>query len=103
MNTSPATSTELSMSHPDGKRSGKGASNSVLVQRKPGHSQDQGRGLPGFPSGWFAVGFSRELARGKILSRQFMGHQLVLFRAQSGTACAVDAYCPHLGAHFRSE
>ena len=72
----------------------------VSKQRKPGHSQEQGRCLPGFPAGWFAVGFSHELSRGMILPRQCMGHQLVLFRTQSGRACAVDAYCPHMGAHF---
>ena len=100
MHTSAAASTTLSTSHPVDNRAGKGASNGVAIQRKPGHLQDQGRCLPGFPAGWFAVGFSHELSRGQILSRQFMGHQLVLFRAQSGKASAVDAYCPHMGAHF---
>ena len=100
MHTSPAASTTLSTSHPANNRAGKGALNGVSIQCRSGRLQDQGRRLPGFPSGWFAVGFSHELARGKILSRQFMGHQLVLFRAQSGKASAVDAYCPHMGAHF---
>jgi nitrite reductase/ring-hydroxylating ferredoxin subunit len=100
MNTSQAASTASSMDHPNGNRAGKGAWNGVLVQRTPGHLQEQGRCLPGFPAGWFAVGFSHELSHGQILSRQFMGHQLVLFRTQSGRACAADAYCPHMGAHF---
>jgi nitrite reductase/ring-hydroxylating ferredoxin subunit len=29
-----------------------------------------------------------------------MGQEVVVFRAASGQACAADAYCPHLGAHF---
>ena len=100
MNTSPAASTTLSTNHPATNRAGKGALNGSSIQRKPGHLQDQGRHLPGFPAGWFALGFSHELPRGQILSRQFMGHQLALFRTQSGKASAVDAYCPHMGAHF---
>src|SRR3990167_7220724 len=56
--------------------------------------------LPSFPSGWFAVAFSKELKTKKILRRTFMGKEVVLFRAQDGTASALDAYCPHLGAHL---
>ena len=100
MKTALTTSAELLVGHPDGKSAGKGAVSSILNQREPDRSQEYGRGLPEFPAGWFAVGFSHELARGQMLSRQCMGQQVVLFRTQSGVACAVDAYCPHLGAHF---
>jgi len=27
-------------------------------------------------------------------------HELIVFRTRSGAACAMDAYCPHLGAHM---
>lgn len=53
-----------------------------------------------YPDGWFAVGFTSELTRGGVLTRAFMGRQLVLFRTESGRAVAVDAFCPHLGAHM---
>ena len=56
--------------------------------------------LPPYPNGWFAVGFSDELPRGGLLARPFMGQDVVVYRTQSGQACAVDAYCAHLGAHF---
>jgi phenylpropionate dioxygenase-like ring-hydroxylating dioxygenase large terminal subunit len=56
--------------------------------------------LPPYPAGWFAFGFSGELPPGKLLARPFMGREVVVFRTQSGQAAAVDAYCPHLGAHF---
>jgi nitrite reductase/ring-hydroxylating ferredoxin subunit len=56
--------------------------------------------LLSYPSGWFAFGFSDELPPGKLLARPFMGQEVVVFRTQSGQACAADAYCPHLGAHF---
>lgn len=56
--------------------------------------------LPPFPNGWYVFGLSRELAAGKLLARKFMGQDVVVFRTVSGRAYAVDAYCPHLGAHF---
>lgn len=56
--------------------------------------------LPPFPNGWFAVGRAGELPPGKVLTRTFMGREVVLFRTVSGAACAIDPHCPHLGAHF---
>ena len=53
-----------------------------------------------YPDGWFAVGFVSELPRGGVLTRSFMGRQIVVFRTQSGRAVAADAVCPHLGAHM---
>jgi nitrite reductase/ring-hydroxylating ferredoxin subunit len=58
------------------------------------------RALPPYPSGWYALAFSAELPRERLVVRQFVGRELVLFRTRSGRACAMDAYCPHLGAHF---
>lgn len=55
---------------------------------------------PSFPSGWFAVAFSRELEPGSLITRRFMDREIVLFRTDSGIARAIEAYCPHLGAHF---
>jgi nitrite reductase/ring-hydroxylating ferredoxin subunit len=56
--------------------------------------------LPAYPSGWYLFGFSDELSPGQLLARPFMGQEVVVFRTRSGQAGAVDAYCPHLGAHF---
>jgi nitrite reductase/ring-hydroxylating ferredoxin subunit len=58
------------------------------------------RGLPPFPTGWYAVGLAAELASGTVLSRPFMGGDLVVYRTQSGLVRAVPPYCPHLGAHL---
>ncbi|MEU7768745.1 Rieske 2Fe-2S domain-containing protein [Nocardia sp. NPDC049190] len=55
---------------------------------------------PPYPQGWYAVGFSRELRAGSVLTRQFMGREIVLFRTASGRPAAVQAHCPHLGAHL---
>ena len=56
--------------------------------------------LPPFPNGWYAVAFSEELLPSAIINKQFMGREVVLFRTANGKAALIDAYCPHLGAHF---
>jgi nitrite reductase/ring-hydroxylating ferredoxin subunit len=53
-----------------------------------------------YPNGWYVIGLSRELRPRRLLARKFMGQEIVIFRTASGTAHAVEAYCPHLGAHF---
>lgn len=58
------------------------------------------RALYPYPNGWFTVALSSELPRGKVLTRQFMGGEVVLYRTQDGHVCAVDPYCAHLGAHL---
>lgn len=52
------------------------------------------------PNSWYAVAFSDELLPGRVLTRRLAGQDLVLYRTRSGQAAAIDAYCPHLGAHF---
>ncbi len=56
--------------------------------------------LPPFPNGWYAACSSDQLKKGQLISKKFCGHDIVLFRTESGVAAAVDAYCPHMGAHF---
>lgn len=53
-----------------------------------------------FPNGWYAVGFSDELSPGELRGFTFCGREVVLYRTASGTPALVDAYCPHMGAHF---
>lgn len=53
-----------------------------------------------FPSGWYAVAYSRELPRGRILSRRLMDQGIVVYRTESGVLVATLAHCPHLGGHF---
>ena len=58
------------------------------------------RGFPysTFPSGWFQVGWSGELAVGEVLPLRFFGTELVLFRTRSGEAAVLDGTCAHMGA-----
>jgi nitrite reductase/ring-hydroxylating ferredoxin subunit len=52
------------------------------------------------PTGWFAVGWSDELAAGAVRPLRCFARDLVLFRTQSGAARVLDAHCAHLGAHL---
>jgi nitrite reductase/ring-hydroxylating ferredoxin subunit len=56
--------------------------------------------LPPYPQGWYAVGFASELSPGRVLTRRFMGRDIVVFRTGSGRVFATEAHCPHLGAHL---
>jgi nitrite reductase/ring-hydroxylating ferredoxin subunit len=40
------------------------------------------------------------MPRGGVLSREFFGRPLVLFRTAEGRAAAAGAFCPHMGAHL---
>jgi phenylpropionate dioxygenase-like ring-hydroxylating dioxygenase large terminal subunit len=64
-----------------------------------GIAEQRGTTLP-IPNGWFAVGWSRDLVDGAVKRIRYFGEELVLFRARSGRAHVLDAYCPHLGAHL---
>jgi Rieske 2Fe-2S protein len=57
------------------------------------------RRLDPFPTGWYAL-FSSELAAGALLHGRYFGEELVVFRTEAGRAVAMDAYCPHMGAHL---
>jgi 3-ketosteroid 9alpha-monooxygenase subunit A len=56
--------------------------------------------LPPFPTGWFAVGMSTDIRPGQVVPRTWCGQEIAVFRDESGLLGAVDAYCPHLGAHL---
>lgn len=53
-----------------------------------------------YPDGWFAIAFSRDLHKQRILRTKIAGKEIVLYRTRTGTAYAIDPYCPHLGAHL---
>ena len=59
-----------------------------------------GRVQPGPPAGWYAVAFSSEVAPGALLTRRFVGGEVIVYRTASGRAVVTHPYCPHLGAHL---
>jgi hypothetical protein len=50
------------------------------------------------PGGWFVVGTSAELTAYRSLTRTVAGREVVLWRAEDGSALAGPGACPHLGA-----
>ena len=50
--------------------------------------------------GWYWALRSSDVKRGKARSLNFLGRELVVYRGKTGKAFAMDAYCPHMGAHL---
>jgi phenylpropionate dioxygenase-like ring-hydroxylating dioxygenase large terminal subunit len=61
---------------------------------------ERGFPWPGYPTGWFQVGWSAELAPGDIRPVHYFGRELVMYRGEDGTLAMLDAFCPHMGAHL---
>lgn len=56
--------------------------------------------LPDWPQGWYVVGRSADLRRGQVMDGRLAGRDYVMFRDAGGEIAALDAYCPHMGAHL---
>jgi phenylpropionate dioxygenase-like ring-hydroxylating dioxygenase large terminal subunit len=50
--------------------------------------------------GWLWAAASRDVKRGAVKPVEIAGRKLALYRGQDGVARAVDAFCPHMGAHL---
>ncbi|HKP88324.1 MAG TPA: aromatic ring-hydroxylating dioxygenase subunit alpha [Blastocatellia bacterium] len=50
--------------------------------------------------GWYWAMRSAALKRGRAKALSFMGREMALYRGEDGRVCALDAYCPHMGAHL---
>src|SRR5512145_2294772 len=53
-----------------------------------------------FIEGWYWALPSQELRVGKVKAVTLLGRNLAIYRGVSGQVVAVDAYCPHMGAHL---
>jgi phenylpropionate dioxygenase-like ring-hydroxylating dioxygenase large terminal subunit len=51
-------------------------------------------------SGWYWLLPAKHLKKGKIKPVRFYGKEMVVFRGKDGQVKAMDAYCPHMGAHL---
>ncbi len=49
---------------------------------------------------WYWAMKSKELKKGQVKPLKFLGRDLAIYRGEDGVVRAVDAYCPHMGAHF---
>ncbi len=50
--------------------------------------------------GWYWALRSSDLKKGKTAPLNFLGRELVVYRGEDGRVVALDAYCPHMGAHL---
>lgn len=50
--------------------------------------------------GWYWALRSAELKRGRAKPLTFLGRELAVYRGAGGRVYALDAYCPHMGAHL---
>lgn len=78
----------------EGSFSVKETANNVQKRRKVGLVP------PVYPNGWFGIMESFSLQKGQAVSVSMLGLNLAVFRDEQGTAHALDAYCPHMGANL---
>jgi phenylpropionate dioxygenase-like ring-hydroxylating dioxygenase large terminal subunit len=50
--------------------------------------------------GWYWAMRSVEVKRGRAKALSFFGKELVVYRGEDDRVVALDAYCPHMGAHL---
>jgi len=53
-----------------------------------------------FIEGWYWALPSKKLKVGQVKAIELLGRNLAIYRGVSGQVVAVDAYCPHMGAHL---
>lgn len=53
-----------------------------------------------FIEGWYWAIASKQLRRGQVKPVTLLGRELAIYRGKDGSAIALDAYCPHMGAHL---
>lgn len=53
-----------------------------------------------FAEGWYWALRSRELPPGRAVKLSLLGRELALYRGRDGRVAALDARCPHMGAHL---
>lgn len=56
--------------------------------------------LPDVPQSWYRVCGSRDLRAGRVCTWTLGTRDVAVYRTASGRAVAMDARCPHLGAHL---
>ncbi|MBW4518653.1 MAG: aromatic ring-hydroxylating dioxygenase subunit alpha [Scytolyngbya sp. HA4215-MV1] len=53
-----------------------------------------------FVQGWYWALPCKDLAVGRVKAISLLGRNLAIYRGASGQVVAMDAYCPHMGAHL---
>jgi Rieske [2Fe-2S] domain len=55
-----------------------------------------------YPTGWFVVAWSSDVAPGEVKRLHYFRRELVCFRTDGGEVSVLDAYCQHLGGTWAS-
>lgn len=55
---------------------------------------------PSYPNGWFSLGSSDSVKKGKVIEVDAFGQKLAVFRGEDGKVGVLDVYCPHLNANL---
>lgn len=54
-----------------------------------------------FPEGWFVVDFSKNVKNDTLVSRRWLGEDIVTYRdPRTAGVVVMQAHCPHMGGHF---
>ncbi|GAA1851127.1 Rieske 2Fe-2S domain-containing protein [Pseudonocardia ailaonensis] len=53
-----------------------------------------------YATGWYQIGWSRELDAGDVKPVRYFDQDLVMFRGESGAVRVLSAHCAHLGANL---
>lgn len=56
-----------------------------------------------FPEGWYFVASRQDLMRARVITKTWMGENIIVWCDDSGKACVAEAYCPHLGSYLGPE
>lgn len=52
------------------------------------------------PEGWYWLLRSGEVRFERVVAAEIFGRKLAVYRGEDGRVAALDAYCPHMGAHL---
>ena len=52
------------------------------------------------PYGWFQIGWPGDVKPGEVITLEYFGQHLALWRDDNGVPHLNSAFCPHLGAHL---
>src|SRR5260221_11798051 len=52
------------------------------------------------PEGWYWLLRSGDVRPKRVAASEIFGHRLAVYRGDDGRIAALDAYCPHMGAHL---
>lgn len=59
--------------------------------------------LPPFPEGWYFIETRQVIEKAKLISKTWMGEEIIAWTDGEGAICVAEAHCPHLGANLSPE